>query len=49
VIITCTTANVQSFSSSGANLVEIFEVVERWGVVDVWLGVSILPLSHWQL
>jgi hypothetical protein len=41
VIITYTTAHVQSLSSFGANLVEIFEVVERWGVVDVWVGVSI--------
>ena len=35
-----TTAHVQNLSSFGPNLVEIFEVVERWVVVDVWVGVS---------
>ena len=40
VIIICTTAHVQSLSSFEPNLVEIFEVAERW-VVDVWVGVSI--------
>jgi len=42
VIIICTTAHVQSLSSFGCNLVEIFEVAERWVVVDVWVGVSIV-------
>jgi len=41
MIITYTTAYVRSLSSFGANVVEIFEVVERWVVVDVWVGVSI--------
>jgi len=36
-----TTAHVQSLSSFGPYLVEIFEVAERWVVVDVWVGVSI--------
>jgi len=40
VIIICTTAHVQSLSSFGCNLVEIFEAAERWVVVDVWVGVS---------
>jgi hypothetical protein len=40
VIIIYTTAHAQSLSSFGPNLVEIFEVVERWVVVDVWVGVS---------
>jgi len=35
VIIICTTAHVQSLSSFGRNLVEIFEVAKRWVVVDV--------------
>ena len=54
MIITYTTAYVRSLSSFGANVVEIFEVVERWVVVDVWVGVSI-PFSRrsallgWQL
>jgi len=41
VIIICTTAHVQSLSSFGCNLVEIFKVAERWVVVDVWVDVSI--------
>ena len=44
VIIIYTTEHVQSLSSFGANLVEIFEVAERWVVVDVWVGVS----SSWR-
>ncbi len=36
-----TIAHIQSLSSFGPDLVEIFEVAERWVVVDVWVGVSI--------
>jgi len=47
VIMIYTTAHVQSLSSFGPNLVEIFEVVERWVVVDVWVSVSIsLSRTH---
>jgi len=40
MIITYTTAYVRSLSSFRANVVEIFEMVERWVVVDGWVGVS---------
>ena len=40
VIIIYTITHVQILSPFGPNLVEIFEVVERWVVVDVWVGVS---------
>src|SRR6266545_4036536 len=36
-----TIAHIQSLSSFGPDLVEIFEVAERWVVVDVWVSVSI--------
>ncbi len=41
-----TIAHIQSLSSFGPDLVEIFEVAERWVVVDVWVGVSILLRYH---
>ena len=37
MVIIYTTAHVQSLSSFGPNLVAIFEVIERWVVVDVWV------------
>ena len=40
VIIIYTTTHVQILSPFGPNLVEIFEVVKRWVVVDVWVGDS---------
>ena len=57
MIIIYNTEYVQSLSSFGANLVEIFEVAERWVVVDVWVGVSMvdtmvlanLPCGNFQI
>ena len=40
IVVIYATAHVRSLSPFGPNLVEIFEVVERWVVVDVWVGVS---------
>ena len=46
VIIIYTTTHVQILSPFGPNLVEIFEVVERWVVVDVWVGDSIHKICY---
>ena len=40
-----TTAHVRSLSSFGLNLAEIFEVAERWVVVDVWVSLSMRNLK----
>ncbi len=37
-----TTVYVQILSPFGPDSVEIFEVAERWVMVDVWVGVSIV-------
>jgi hypothetical protein len=49
IIIYYTAAHVQNLSPFGPNLVEIFEVVERWVVVDVWVGVSTPMLGTMSL
>jgi hypothetical protein len=45
VIIMSTTVHIQSLSSIGPFLVKIFEVVERWVPVDVWVRDSSCVLA----
>ena len=42
-----TAVHVQSLSSVGPDLFEIFEVAERWVVADVWVRVSIQLCPRW--